>query len=223
MTATANGHGDPSPNTASNAPQASSNGQYSAPDAVEVAFLAAGGFGRAQKQVIFVMGLVYVACAASVELPVFIATEAERTIVSCPSTASVEIVKRPTAPAKGHISNVTKGDSSKAEDTSSDSECPVGRTVTDDKAFCEDGYTWEYATPDRTTSAEFELVCERHMLRSSIGSLLFFGILCGNLVFTPIPDRIGRCKAMLAATSLASVSTALCAFANTFSLYLFGR
>mmetsp|Transcript_49601 Transcript_49601/g.91520 ORF Transcript_49601/g.91520 Transcript_49601/m.91520 type:complete len:608 (-) Transcript_49601:46-1869(-) len=180
--------------------------QYAPPDAVEVAFLAAGGFGYAQKQAILLMGLAYFACAAGVELPVFIGSDADRTVVAC------------AVPTPEH----TKGHGVEHNVSTGLQLCPRGMTVSG-QDYCEERYSWEYADPEKTLSAEFDLVCDRRVLASSVGSMLFFGVLCGNLAFTPVPDSIGRCRAFLIGNVLATVSTAVCAASHSFSLYLFGR
>ncbi|XP_070548444.1 organic cation transporter protein-like isoform X2 [Ptychodera flava] len=90
---------------------------------------------------------------------------------------------------------------------------------------CDHG--WEYDTSQyiSTVIHEFDLVCDRYYLNALMTSLHMAGYMCGNIVFGPLSDKIGRMKVFMIAIILFEVCTLIEALAPNlvvFAVFRFG-
>lgn len=170
----------------------------SAPLDVEAAFQQVGPFGRAQVCAVLMSSMCWAAAAWGFSLPIFIAASPHRKVVSCTGAALADA-----------------------------SSCEVGALLGED-AGCEDHsedsyLVWAYDHPEETLAAEWELVCQRHVLVALVGSVYFFGVLAGNMLLGPVPDMIGRTRALCLSIFICAPSSAIGAIAPSFTVYLVSR
>uniref|UniRef100_A0A7S4V2S3 Major facilitator superfamily (MFS) profile domain-containing protein n=1 Tax=Alexandrium monilatum TaxID=311494 RepID=A0A7S4V2S3_9DINO len=170
-----------------------------APEALDAAAALeqAGGFGPGQWCVLAVMGSVWALMAASFSLPIFVAAAPERLVVSCPLAA-----------AAGEVA----------------ADCRQGMQLADD-GWCGEAYrdAWRYARRAELVTAEWDIICEDRLLASSVGSAFFFGVLGGNAVFSPVPDKLGRCRSYVISGLISAIGAVICAEAQSFTMYVAGR
>ena len=163
------------------------------------AMASAGPFGLGQFAVLGFMGFTWMLLAFSFSLPIFIAADPDRTVASCPPASALPKGGNPVA-------------------------CEAGVLLPHD-AWCDDSLRpyWHYAQRENLITAEWDLICGARYLAASAGGAFFFGFMSGNLAFSPVPDRIGRCLTYIAGVSIAALGAGLCAHSWSYSTYLAGR
>eukprot|EP00747_Dinoflagellata_sp_TGD_P167973 gnl/TRDRNA2_/TRDRNA2_193382_c0_seq1.p1 gnl/TRDRNA2_/TRDRNA2_193382_c0~~gnl/TRDRNA2_/TRDRNA2_193382_c0_seq1.p1 ORF type:complete len:536 (+),score=50.46 gnl/TRDRNA2_/TRDRNA2_193382_c0_seq1:95-1609(+) len=169
---------------------------------VDAAFEQAGGFGAFQFCMLAIVGFTWFTGAWCFVMPVFHAATPERIVTHCPEITILE-----TTCTVGKLL---------AEEEGCDSDVEVGTPK-------EGGLIWEYVHPLDTVTAEWGLICDRRNLVPFVGSLLFFGVLVGNILLGPVPDRIGRCRTFCICAWLSAGSCAVCAMSQTLTMYLAAR
>uniref|UniRef100_A0A131Z1T6 MFS transporter, OCT family, solute carrier family 22 (Organic cation transporter), member 4/5 n=1 Tax=Rhipicephalus appendiculatus TaxID=34631 RepID=A0A131Z1T6_RHIAP len=80
-------------------------------------------------------------------------------------------------------------------------------------------WDFDYSFHERTVSSEWNVVCEDLWMLDMSQSILMFGFMVGNLVFSHMSDWCGRRPAIFTATLLSLASGVAAAFSSSFAFF----
>ncbi|XP_068157504.1 organic cation transporter protein [Drosophila tropicalis] len=82
---------------------------------------------------------------------------------------------------------------------------------------------YEYAHPETTFVADWELTCERSLQRTSAQVSISLGKFCGSFSFGIFADKFGRKASFTLGAAFFIIGSFLCTFSPWYSLFLIGR
>ncbi|XP_030376321.1 organic cation transporter protein [Scaptodrosophila lebanonensis] len=82
---------------------------------------------------------------------------------------------------------------------------------------------YEYAHPESTFVADWELTCDRSIQRTSAQVAISLGKFCGSFSFGILADKFGRKTAFTLGAAFFLVGSFFCTFSPWYSLFLIGR
>nr|XP_046258896.1 solute carrier family 22 member 7-like isoform X2 [Scatophagus argus] len=84
---------------------------------------------------------------------------------------------------------------------------------------CQSGWIYDNSTFASTLATEWDLVCDRKSLTKTTGTIFFFGVMIGAIVFGHFCDKYGRKTTLLASYVMALVFGFSSAFANSYIVF----
>ncbi|KAJ8027259.1 Solute carrier family 22 member 13 [Holothuria leucospilota] len=123
------------------------------------------------------------------------------------------------------------------EDDTRDTKCmkyeEAGTSVTLEEAYgnplllsnssdvitCDEGWNFDRSVYQSTISEDWELICEKSVVRNLLQSIYFAGFVAGCLIFGTLADRIGRYYTFIISIVASGILEALCAFSPTVIFY----
>ncbi|EDV90529.1 organic cation transporter protein [Drosophila grimshawi] len=88
---------------------------------------------------------------------------------------------------------------------------------------CKAKGNYEFAQPESTFVAEWELTCERSIQRTSAQVSISLGKFCGSFTFGILADKFGRKTSFTLGAAFFVVGSIFCSFSPWYSLFLIGR
>ncbi|XP_017856177.1 PREDICTED: organic cation transporter protein [Drosophila arizonae] len=88
---------------------------------------------------------------------------------------------------------------------------------------CKTKGSYEYAEPETTFVADWELTCERSIQRTSAQVALSLGKFCGSFSFGILADKFGRKTSFTLGAAFFIVGSIFCTFTPWYSVFLIGR
>ncbi|XP_074503406.1 solute carrier family 22 member 7-like [Sebastes fasciatus] len=84
---------------------------------------------------------------------------------------------------------------------------------------CQSGWVYDNSTFTSTLATEWDLVCDRKSLAQTTGTIFFFGVMIGAVVFGFLCDKYGRKNTLLVSYIMTIVFGFSSAFANSYVLF----
>uniref|UniRef100_A0A914DR38 Major facilitator superfamily (MFS) profile domain-containing protein n=2 Tax=Acrobeloides nanus TaxID=290746 RepID=A0A914DR38_9BILA len=104
-----------------------------------------------------------------------------------------------------------------------DNHCLYNSCILNGTKECPYGYVYNFDEIKNSAINRWEIVCDRHFLKSFIQSMYYVGQLIGAIVFGSLGDRLGRKKIVFTAMILEIVCGFALAFSPHWSLFAIAR